>query len=240
MKIYICDDSKSDLLRLHHYLEKYAKEQEISMDVEEFQSARDMLLAHKKAAEKPVLIFLDIYMNEIDGMETAKMLRKAGIKTSILFTTSSQEHAMEAFQVHADGYLHKPFDYEAFKHAMSKVSDQLQTEFKTIDIRIERMNRKFRVKDICYAETDSHRVLLHCTDNAYYASITMEALKELLKEEPSFIMCGRSFLVNLAYADSIDGEQIYLREGSTIPIPVRLRKQIREQYQQYQLENRRD
>ncbi|MBQ2935220.1 MAG: response regulator transcription factor [Lachnospiraceae bacterium] len=237
MKIYICDDSQSDLLRLQHYLKKYAQEENLEIEIEEFLTARDMFLAHNAAKEKPVLLFLDIYMNQIDGIEAAKKLREAGIKTSILFTTSSMEHAMEAFQVHADGYLHKPFDYEAFKHAMSKVSGQLQTDYKTIEVRIERMSRKFRVRDICFAESDNHGVQIYCMDNVYRANITMEGLKEQLTEETSFVTCGRSYIINLAYVDSIDSEVINMKNNEMIPIPVRIRKQIREQYQQYLQEN---
>ena len=235
MKIYICDDSKMDLLRLRHYLEKYAQSEKIDIEVEDFLAAADMLSAHAKAKEKPVLIFLDIYMNQMDGMEAANKLRSMGVNTSIVFTTSSKEHAMDAFQVYADGYLVKPFDYESFLHAISRVSSRLHADYKMIDVRIDRMNRKFRIKDICFAETENHGVRIHCMDNIYRASITMEGMRELIGEESSFIMCGRSYLINLDYVKSVDSEMIYMQDQETIPIPVRLRKQIKEQYQQYLL-----
>lgn len=233
MKVYICDDSRSDLLRLQHYIKKYAEKENLQMEIEEFLSAKDMLLAHKAAKEKPELLFLDIYMSQMDGMEAAKQLRKAGIKTSILFTTSSGEHAMEAFLVHADGYLQKPYDYEMFCHAMSKISGQLQREYKTIDVRIERMNRKFRLKDIYFAETDNHGIQIHCRDNVYRANISMEGFREQISTEPAFVTCGRSYIINFAYVEEIDAELVYLKNRETIPIPVRIRKQIKEQYQEY-------
>lgn len=235
MKIYLCDDSKMDLARLCHYLEKYMQSEKIDIEVEQFLTAADMLMAHEKAKEKPVLIFMDIYMNQMDGMEAAKKLRDMGVNTSIVFTTSSKEHAMDAFQVYADGYLVKPFDYENFLHAISKVSSRLRTDYKTIDLRIDRMNRKFRIKDVCFAETENHGVQIHCMDNVYRASITMEGMRELIGEEPSFIMCGRSYLINFDYVESMDNEVIYMQDQETIPIPVRLRKQVKEQYQQYLL-----
>lgn len=236
MKVYICDDSKSDVLRLRRYLLKYAQNENIDMEIEAFESAGEMFAAHREAKEKPVLIFLDIYMNQIDGIEAARKLRAAGVRTSILFTTSSAEHAMEAFDVHADGYLHKPFDYEVFKHAMSKVSDQLHTEYKTVEIRVDRMSRKFRIRDICFVETDNHGVQIHCTDNIYRANITMEGMKELIGGENSFVMCGRSYMVNLAYVEKVEGGVIYMKGKETIIIPVRLKKQIGEQYHQYLLQ----
>lgn len=235
MKIYICDDSKMDTARLRHYLEKYARSEKIEVEVEEYHSAADMLSAHEAAKEKPVLIFLDIYMNQMDGIEAARKLRSLGVRTSILFTTSSREHAMDAFQVYADGYLVKPFDYEDFRHAMSKVGGKLHSACRMIDVRIDRMNRKFRIKDICFTETDNHGVQIHCVDNVYRANISMEGIKELIGEEPSFIMCGRSYLINFDYVEALDNEMIYMKDQEIIPVPVRLRKQIKEQYQQYLL-----
>ncbi|MBP3603328.1 MAG: response regulator transcription factor [Lachnospiraceae bacterium] len=233
MKVYICDDSKSDLLRLQRYIQKYAQEENLQIETEEFTTAKEMLMAHNAAKEKPVLLFLDIYMSQIDGMEAAKKLRKAGIKTSILFTTSSGEHAMEAFMVHADGYLQKPYDYEMFCHAMSKVSGQFQREYKTIDVRIDRMNRKFQLKDICFAETDNHGIQIYCMDNVYRTNLSMEGFKEQIGDEPAFVSCGRSFIINLAYVEEIDAEMIYMKNKEMIPIPVRLRKQMKEKYQEY-------
>ena len=99
------------------------------------------------------------------------------------------------------------------------------------------MSRKFRVRDICFAESVNHGVQIYCMDNVYRANITMEGLKEQLTEETSFVTCGRSYIINLAYVDSIDSEVINMKNNEMIPIPVRIRKQIREQYQQYLQEN---
>ena len=54
MKVYICDDSKSDLLRLKHYLEKYAQNENIPMEIEAFETAKELFAAHNAAEEKPV------------------------------------------------------------------------------------------------------------------------------------------------------------------------------------------
>lgn len=233
MKVYVCDDSESDLMRLRRYLKKYAGEENLEMEVEEFLSAEEMFRAHDGAKEKPALLFLDIYMDRIDGIEAARKLRDSGVRTSIFFTTSSMEHAMEAFWVHADGYLHKPFNYEDFCHAMGKIDSQLRAEGKTIEVRSERMSLKFRIRDICFAETENHGVGIHSMDGVCRANVTMEGLKKMLAEEKSFVTCGRSYLINLSYVDTIDNEVIHMKNGETITIPVRLRKQFREQYQQY-------
>ncbi len=233
MKIYVCDDSMSDLLKLKHYIAKYAQEQGINLEVREFESAGELLRALDSAQEQPVLIFLDIYMNDLDGMAAARYMRRNGVRTSIIFTTSSQVHAMEAFDVQADGYLHKPFDYEQFKRSISKLGDRLQEDSRSIELRVDRVSTQIKLKDIFYVENGNHCVQVYVPDGELRASTSMEKLREELEEEPAFVSCGRSFLVNFAHVESMDDENLHMTNGDLIPVPVRIRKQIREQYQQF-------
>lgn len=68
MTIYICDDSKSDLLRLNHHLQEYLSHQDQKITIESFQSGEELLRRYEETMEKPSLIFLDIYMDDPDGM----------------------------------------------------------------------------------------------------------------------------------------------------------------------------
>lgn len=76
MTIYICDDSKSDLLRLNHHLQEYLSHQDQKITIESFQSGEELLRRYEETMEKPSLIFLDIYMDDPDGMSVAHTLRE--------------------------------------------------------------------------------------------------------------------------------------------------------------------
>ena len=97
MLIYICDDSKSDCLRLMHHLSAYENEIGADFSTVAFSSGDEMFSYLKKHREIPDLFFLDIYMEGKDGMEV------------IIFATLFSEHAMDSYEVHTLYYLQKPF-----------------------------------------------------------------------------------------------------------------------------------
>lgn len=122
MLIYICDDSRADQLRLVHNIESYAKEKGAAVTVKLFSSADALLREYETSTEKPAVIFLDIYMDGTNGMDAAERLIELGMENGLVFTTSSEIHAVKAFSIGADGYLHKPFTHDDFVRAMKRFS----------------------------------------------------------------------------------------------------------------------
>ena len=101
MLIYICEDQESDLLMLKHHLNAFASEKLFQYDLMSFSTGDELLDTYKLAVCKPSLLFLDIYMDGRNGMETAKQLRDMGYAGGIIFTTASTEHAMDSYEVNA-------------------------------------------------------------------------------------------------------------------------------------------
>lgn len=99
MLIYLCEDSESDALRLKHHLNTYATKHHCNMEILLFSSGEEMIQYYKEEKRYPALLFLDIYMNSQNGVETARILRSLGYKGGIIFTTSSTEHAMASYEV---------------------------------------------------------------------------------------------------------------------------------------------
>ena len=99
MEIYICDDSRPDLMRLAHHLKEYILNLDMHVEIRSFSSGESILAAYKRALVKPSLIFLDIYMGNMNGMDVARALRDDGFSGGIIFTTSSTAHAMDSYNV---------------------------------------------------------------------------------------------------------------------------------------------
>ena len=78
MEIYICDDSRPDLMRLAHHLKEYILNLDMHVEIRSFSSGESILAAYKRALVKPSLIFLDIYMGNMNGMDVARALRDDG------------------------------------------------------------------------------------------------------------------------------------------------------------------
>lgn len=137
MTIYICDDSKSDLLRLNHHLQEYLSHQDQKITIESFQSGEELLRRYEETMEKPSLIFLDIYMDDPDGMSVAHTLREEHYEGGLIFTTSSMEHAMDSYNVDALYYLQKPYDHEDFMNAIRRCTSIFEGTSKQYRINVQ-------------------------------------------------------------------------------------------------------
>ena len=161
MLIYICDDSKSDCLRLMHHLSAYENEIGADFSTVAFSSGDEMFSYLKKHREIPDLFFLDIYMEGKDGMEVARELRRQQVTSGIIFTTSSTEHAMDSYEVHALYYLQKPFTHEHFLMAMQRCEALIQTAQKKLSVSVKGKELSIAFSDILYLETGRHTVIFH-------------------------------------------------------------------------------
>lgn len=150
MIIYLCDDSQADLMRLSHYLSKVISHLNTEVTIQSFTSGRDLLTAFAAAVEKPVLLFLDIYMPDSDGMQTAVTLRENGFTGGIIFTTSSTSHAMDSYNVDALYYLQKPYDSTDFLNAIKRCSSILKDASKTYTFLSKGSKVQIPLKDILF------------------------------------------------------------------------------------------
>lgn len=233
MRIYIVEEEQASINKLQGYIEKYAKKIGVSIDARGFTDPREFLQTYEKSAEKPYLVILEIDMKDMSGMEIAHKLREQGSDVRLIFTDTTDAHAIQAFDVQADGYLEKPVSYQNFAKAMSRFRARFAMESHTIQIRSDRKIIDLYTADIYYAEVTGHSVWVYSKRGDYKASVTMGKLVELLEGEKSFLPCGRSYLVNMTYIENLENDVIVMINGSRIPIPVRIRKDIAEQYQKY-------
>ena len=226
MLIYICDDSQSDRTRLLYHLNKFMEETGSVFSVRWFASADIMLTEYGKTDEKPEIIFLDIYMSGTNGMSAAEKLNSLGCKNGIVFTTSSDSHALNAFRVNADGYLLKPYTYADFKRTMERFSDAFAMTRKTITVSFNREETKIPLKSIRFIESYNHCTYFYTGDREYKSVKPISEFHTLLQDDSDFISCGKSNIINLRYVTDCADGSITLDNGTQIQIPVRIRKNI--------------
>ena len=119
MRIAVCDDNKADRQKLIEALRSAVG----NVSVNEFEDGNELLCSH---AHLPYdLIFLDILMPRISGMDTAERLRKTDTHTPIVFVSSSEEFGVQSYRVLAFDYLLKPVDPKELKRCMTRLCDQL-------------------------------------------------------------------------------------------------------------------
>ena len=175
------------------------------------------------------IIFMDIQMPEIDGLELSK---KIPIQTKIIFTTAFDQYAIEGYKVNATGYLLKPFNYIEFLEATEKAKQLLlPTKNKEVEIpdyifvKSEYKQIKIFLNDIIYIESMKDYAKIFLTSQSS-PIVTLLSLKKLNKELPkeNFMRIHRSFIVSLEKIEIVEKNQIVFgKQRITVAEPYRER-----------------
>ena len=118
LKIAVCDDSPLFLELAIKFINKWSEERQFPVSISSYNNGDDLLAAN--AEERMDIIFLDIIMPLLNGMDTARELRQTDKAVKIIFLTSSPEFALESYEVKAQGYVLKPIVYEQLKDTLDE------------------------------------------------------------------------------------------------------------------------
>ncbi len=229
MLIYLCDDSEIDTLRLRHYLDIYASQLKLGFEISSFFSGKELINAFKQACQKPDLMFLDILMPELSGMETARKLRDMHYNGGIIFTTSSTKDAMDSYEVNAIYYLQKPYGRMHFENAMSRCGMLLRKAKPRFTFAHRKKVIAVLYEDIIFFETvPSHNVILHAISGTYSFSGSLTQIAGFFSKTEGFIPVGRSFLINLDHVARWTGNDLVMSDGSIVQVPLRKREKVLE------------
>ena len=215
IKFAICDDEPAMARELAGYLARYLEEHEVTAySVSNFSSGRALL----EAADGFDVIFLDIQMEEPDGMETARLLRGQGDHSLLVFVTVLMELVFDAFQVEAYDYLTKPLDAARFARTMDRVLQTLeQRTAASLVIQQGSGCEVVPLSHVVYCEVLGRKVYLHKADGTitgYY-----DRLEQLERRvDGRFFRCHRSYLVNLDHVRGCQAGQVLLSQGERIPV----------------------
>jgi len=178
------------------------------------------------------LIFLDIQMPDLSGMELARILdgKTASKKPKIIFTTAYNQFAVEGYKVDALDYLLKPFSYEEFLKAATKAYQLVKTQKKNTIIKLENEKQadyiflkveyhlvKVMLKEITHIEAYKDYVKVHLKDkpNPLLSLTSMKSMEDLLPSE-NFMRVHRSFIINLDHIESVSRNVIHIGNAQIV------------------------
>lgn len=211
----VCDDEPAMAQEIADQLSEYMDGAHIpSYRVDRFSDGHSLL---ESGCDFDV-VFLDIQMEQPDGMETAKRLRQMGNRSLLIFVTVLKECVFNAFEVEAFDYLVKPLDRDRFRRTMDRVLRSLQQRAsKSIVIRRGTSCEVIPLAEIVYCEVQGRKIHIHRSGGDtidYYDKL--DSLER--RVDGRFFRCHRSYLVNLAYVRGCTAGQAVLPQNDRIPV----------------------
>lgn len=236
IKVAMCEDSRTDRDILQKIIEYLMKERGLAFQIEMYEDGESLINGY---SNHPCdLIFLDIMMGEIDGIETGRRIREIDQKVEIVYCTSSEDFAIAAYEIHAMGYLLKPYepgrigavlDYYVQKHP--------QKNQNFIEVKSHRKSVIIPYKDIIYMESDNKVVYIHTTTQGDVKVYNrLDVLEDEIKDE-RFLRCHQSYFVNMQYVAGLVDSDFIMITDSMIPIRKSGRKLIVKRYEEFLKEN---
>ena len=232
MQLAICEDNKFQRELLQHFLSCYFAEKKVCFEIAMYDCGTNFIYDIEDGKSFQV-VFLDIYMGDIMGNEIAHKLRSMGYQGEIVFLTSSPDFAIESYEVDARGYLLKPLDYNKLKKVMDRITQSIPP--KTYQILQRTTVTVLNYSEILYIESINSKCILHTESGEIYTIYKTLNTIETELNDPRFLRCHQSFLVNMDYIRQI-GKQCVLSNGEFIPIRQRGLKSIRQMYLDYRIQ----
>ncbi len=217
LSIAVCDDEIIECCNMEKRIKKIIEEMKIPCIIRQFQSGGELL----QALESFDIVFLDIMMQEMDGMKTAQLFRKKASDKILIFVSSSREYVFEAYDVEAFQYLLKPVEDRKLKNVLQKAvlkTERRSQEF--IIVSSQRQKKKLFLDDIYYFEIKGRIVDAHGPEGIFTYYEQMGELENKLQDK-GFFRCHKSYLVNLKYVDGYNRQEAILENGERIVIAKR-------------------
>ena len=229
LTIGVCDDLAEERFSLSHMIQAYAQARGLSVRLQLFASGKELLDACLSSHIFQI-IFLDIYMPDMSGIETAQQLRQAGVEASIIFATTSMDHGVDSFSVRASDYLVKPFSEADVEQALDWCLDHLPKSLRSLSIYAEGEQYECPVSSIFYIEVLGHQCHIHLAQNREL--VTYQGLDKLEAaiDDPDFLRCHRSVLVNMNYIQGVEQNDFRLSSGALVPISFSNLSRVRNQF----------
>lgn len=228
LELAVVDDLSRDRARLTALLTAYAQKQGLSWQITGFSSGEAFLAALTPG--RFAVIFLDIIMGGMDGLETARRLRERDPDVPLVFVTTERGYALQGYEWDAAGFLVKEDAHmeQSFLRLMNRLQ---RRQLPPLRLELAGGSISLPLQDLCYAEVRDHTLVLHTRDRQIPGvRMTLEELRLSLPPDDRFVECHRGILVNLDAITHLDGPVITLSSGEILPVSRRRRASLEQAY----------
>ena len=232
MNIAICDDEAYYVNDIFKRLMTYKEtNDDVSLYVDSFYDSRELMNSIMKKDYD--LFYLDIELNDGNGINIAQMIHNIQPECMIIFITSHMNYFNQSFLVNAFQYMKKPVKEQFFISELERAMKRLEDTSRSFVFHTTEGNIVFDTKEILYIETAYREYKIHSTRGAFYG--TLKSITEIKKAllECDFFKIQRSFIVNLEHIERYDSATITMTNKDMLPISKKKYKEFKEVFFKY-------
>lgn len=228
MKIAVCDDSRKDRENLLCLLREYEKNKGKEFEIAEYDCG-EALLENSADLQNCQIIFLDINMADLSGLEAAAAIKNLYPKILIVLVTAYMDYALDGYKVKASRFLVKDDLSISITECMDALIGEIEQETWIKEFPFVEGNIKLKVNDIIYIETAKHKNVFYTQEGSYNIYKKMDELEEELRGY-GFVRIHLSFLINMRYIRKISSYVMTLTTGKEISVPKSRYAEVKKQY----------
>lgn len=242
MRIALVDDLASERENVRslvlEYYKIHRKQYQILPEFFEFDSGEAFLESFSTG--NYAFVLLDIYMKELTGVEVAQRLVTLDKNCSILFFTTSTDHMLDGYDVHALGYVLKPVveHVPSLYKAIDRVMEKYNFDSSSLRVTTEHGSHLVLFQNIVYLECAARSLFLHIASDRIDITGKYADYSAPLLKDTRFLECYRNIIVNMDYIDVALESDFILKSGEKIPISRRKKSEVMEKYMAYFIEKR--
>ena len=227
MNAAIVDDMADECEILRSLLKQYETEQNQTMQIKEFHSGGELL--HDYIAGSYDIVFMDIFLNNENGVDCALKLRQLDEKVNLIFLTTSSEFGVKSYDVRAADYIVKPATLEKLSRALGYCKIAEVQSDPPILVTTRNQPLEITLDRILYADYQNRSSCIHLKDCLVPVSGSFSELSEQLTAYPQFLSCFKGVVVNLKEVREVCGDYLLLKSGEQLPVSRRLQRQVQQQ-----------
>ncbi len=236
LKIAICDDEGYFRKFIREILTGYMDRSGGIYEIDEFVSGKEFAGLGIEIIQYNV-VFLDINMNDMDGMETAQKIREISNDIFIVFVTAFADYTLEGYKVDAVRYILKNnvnFSEQVYE-CMDAISMKLNYVIQKKTFNFNEGTRNISLERLLYIESRLHKLEFHIMEDKLNRYSLYGTLNDMEKElaDDSFVRIHQSYLVNMKYIESVSRYKAALSNGVSLGIPKARYRQVEETFVAY-------
>lgn len=232
INVAICDDDIDAIEKLDGILNTIAARNCIKLETEGFTDGSNLLHYMEANKDQYDLIYLDIEMNQIDGLETAKRIREINEQVYLIYVTCYDKYALEAYEVHPYNFIIKPVSEKTVESSFMNIYERIRADAGFYEYKYNKDYYKIPISDILYFESDKRRIKVHLVGGIiqiYYDKLSAIE-KKLQDSKADFWRIHQSFLINVSHIRHVTFEYVELSDKSRLNISKNRRNNVNENY----------